>query len=113
MSIYKDIRMPYKVNFKAFDPETGKPYTFQEVFAGLDELEVRQQAHSQHNAEIVKISPVVIERYCIFELDVQNDITSILYTTDDALDAQQTLDKLNQAWASGTRYTFTLEEMDI
>ena len=107
-----EMRMPYKVTFVAEDPETGKPYTFSEVYCGLDTFEVRQLCHSMHNADIMCISPVVIERFCIVETDIQNQLTSIMYTTDDALDAQQTLDKLNQAWASSTRYTFELVERD-
>lgn len=106
------MRMPYNVHFTAADPDTGKPYTFKEVYCGNDYAEVRAIAHSMHNAEITDIQPVKLERFRIIENDIQLELESIIYTTDDEIDATEVLNKLKRAWCSGVRYTFRLADSE-
>jgi hypothetical protein len=104
------LRLPYKVTLQpSGDPASGDTEIFSVVINATDSFDARTWIHSMYNAEIISIHPQPVHRFRVVEHDIQFNLDSIIYSSDDELDATTMMEHLRKAWLSGTRYTFHIQ----
>ena len=100
--------MPFYVTFR---PTEGESFT--ETVCADDTLEARTICTGMYDADIIRISPAVVRPHCVIETEVPNGTQSIIYSSVNKWAAEHQCKLLNDAFPSGTRYTYRTEELDI
>jgi len=98
------MRLPYRVTLRAIGEED-----FQVTINATDAEDARRWIRSIYEAEILNVVPQPVHNFRVVEHDVQFNLDSVIYSSDDLHDATAMLEHLRRAWLSGTRYTFTLQ----
>jgi hypothetical protein len=98
------MRLPYRVTLRPVDDEV-----FTVTVAATDTEDARKWIHSIYDASVLSITAQPVHSFRVVEHDVQFNLDSVIYSSDNELDATRMLEHLRAAWLSGERYTFSLQ----